>query len=320
MIDVIIPAFNAHETIDKTLASIAFQDCVDKLNVYIVDDCSKKNYSDFVKFYSNFMNIVEIKTDVNGGPGKARQLGIDSSKSEFLIFIDSDDVFSDNFAISRLFNAIVETNSDIAVSGFYEEKKFGFIFYDVSYVWMHGKIYRREFFNKNKIYFNDSRANEDCGFNHLCYLCGASYVEVEGVSYIWRNNQQSITRLNNGETFRKNIKSFTYNMMWALSESRKRNFNKERFQDIAYGTFVSCYHYFLQDQESFIKNNVFEQICLLYDYIDLTKIDEERRTFIIKNQLMSEVSGPELYKVYNPSLTLNDFFEIIKNKREGYND
>ena len=60
MIDVIIPAFNAYETIDKTLASIAFQDCVDKLNVYIVDDCSKKNYSDFVKFYSNFMNIVEI--------------------------------------------------------------------------------------------------------------------------------------------------------------------------------------------------------------------------------------------------------------------
>ena len=36
MIDVIIPAYNAHDTIGRTLASIAMQSIVDKLNVVIV--------------------------------------------------------------------------------------------------------------------------------------------------------------------------------------------------------------------------------------------------------------------------------------------
>ena len=36
MIDVIIPAYNAHKTIEQTLTSIAFQSIVDKLNVYII--------------------------------------------------------------------------------------------------------------------------------------------------------------------------------------------------------------------------------------------------------------------------------------------
>ena len=44
MIDVIIPAYNSHETIEYTLMSIAMQNIVKKLNVYIIDDNSKSNY------------------------------------------------------------------------------------------------------------------------------------------------------------------------------------------------------------------------------------------------------------------------------------
>lgn len=313
MIDVIIPAYNSHSTIDKTLASVAFQDCVDKLNVYIVDDCSKKDYHEFVNFYSKFMNVCEIRTLKNGGPGYARQYGIDNSNSEFIIFIDSDDVFSDNFAISRLYNAINDSNTDIAVSGFYEEKDFGFVFCEISYVWMHGKMYRRQFLDKKNIKFNESRENEDCGFNHLCYISGASYVEVDGISYIWRNNVNSITRENSGETFRKKNNTFVFNMMWALSESLKTDFNKDRFADIAFGTLVCSYHYFLQDSEVFYENNLFNKFQKLLEYIDKYPIDEDRKTIIIKNQLFAEISGADLYKVYNPSITLTDFINMIKN-------
>ena len=139
MIDVIIPAYNAHKFIGQTLASIAFQDCIDMLNVYIVNDCSEKNYSEFVEYYVNFMNIKELSLEKNSGPGQARQYGIDNSSAEYLLFVDSDDVLSDNFAIRRLYEAIVNTKTDIAVSGFYEEKESRFIFHDISYVWMHGK-------------------------------------------------------------------------------------------------------------------------------------------------------------------------------------
>ena len=39
-IDIIIPAYNAHNTIDKALASIACQNISDKIKVTIVNDCS----------------------------------------------------------------------------------------------------------------------------------------------------------------------------------------------------------------------------------------------------------------------------------------
>ena len=314
MIDVIIPAYNAHEFIGLTLSSIAFQDCVDMLNVYIVDDCSKNDYNDFVKYYSNFMNIKELKLKNNSGPGCARQFGIDNSNSEYLLFIDSDDVLTDNYAIRRLYNALVDTDSDISVGGFYEEKDFGFMFHDVSYVWMHAKMYKRKFLIKNQIRFNESRANEDCGFNHLCYLCGASYVEVPGVSYIWRNNTSSITRVNNGETFRKNIKSFTYNMMWSLSEALKRNFHIDRFSDIVYGTIVSCYHYYLQDEIVFEEDNIFEQIFPLISYYEKYSITDNEKITIIRNQIMADASGPDLIKVYDPRITLTEFISLLKSK------
>ena len=68
MIDVIIPAYNAHETICETLSSIVLQSIKDQLNVYIVNDCSKKDYSKEIKRFSKVLNIKEIKrqdTDVS---------------------------------------------------------------------------------------------------------------------------------------------------------------------------------------------------------------------------------------------------------------
>ena len=38
MIDVIIPAYNAHKTIEQTLCSIAYQEIADEINVYIVNE------------------------------------------------------------------------------------------------------------------------------------------------------------------------------------------------------------------------------------------------------------------------------------------
>ena len=55
MIDVIIPAYNAHKTIERTLYSIAYQRNSENLNVYIINDNSIKDYSkeiDFLKILS----------------------------------------------------------------------------------------------------------------------------------------------------------------------------------------------------------------------------------------------------------------------------
>ena len=85
MIDVIIPAYNAHDTLFQTLANLAIQTIKDKMIVYIIDDNSNKNYHDIVLFFKDKLKIIELRTPKNGGPGKARQFGIDNSKSEYII-------------------------------------------------------------------------------------------------------------------------------------------------------------------------------------------------------------------------------------------
>ena len=212
MIDVIIPAYNAHNTIEQTLTSIAFQSIVDKLNVYIINDCGK-DYKEIVEYYSMFMNIEELKLSKNSGPGQARQHGIDNSNSEYIIFIDSDDVFTDSLAIETLYNELSNSNNDIIVSTFLEELENTFIPKHTQYVWMHGKMYKRSYLTKNNIRFNNTYTNEDCGFNQLCYMCGANYLELNRTTYIWRNNYESITRTRTEESKIKYLKMFVYNMI-----------------------------------------------------------------------------------------------------------
>ena len=53
-IDVVIPAYNAGYTIDKTLMSIAIQSIVDSVCVIIVDDVSDEEHTKlYHKYYQN---------------------------------------------------------------------------------------------------------------------------------------------------------------------------------------------------------------------------------------------------------------------------
>ena len=121
MIDVIIPAYNAHETIERTLYFIAYQRNSENLNVYIINDNSIKDYSKEIDFLKNFINIRELKLKENSDPGYARQYGIEHSDSEYIIFIDSDDVFTTPLSLITLENAIKTSNSDVVVSAFIEQ-------------------------------------------------------------------------------------------------------------------------------------------------------------------------------------------------------
>lgn len=71
MIDIIIPAYNAHKTIGKTLCSIMLQSRRDLVNVYIVNDCSSTDYQEFVKKYKKYkkyFNIEELDIPQNVRP------------------------------------------------------------------------------------------------------------------------------------------------------------------------------------------------------------------------------------------------------------
>ena len=244
MIDVIIPAYNSHSTIDRTLYSIAYQDIVDRLNVYIINDCSNEDYSKQIDFFKNFMKIKELKLDKNSGPGVARKYGINNSSSEYIVFIDSDDAFYDCFSISRLYNKISANRLDVVIGNFVEEIDNSFYNHEKDTIWLHGKIYRRSFLVDNDINFNDSRLNEDNGFNQLVFLSNSKVDFLNNNVYIWSNNKNSITRKD--DNLFELLLGYIYNITWALDLAIERKYDMAKISELSFSALVAIYCHYLR--------------------------------------------------------------------------
>ena len=98
LVSIILPAYNAHNTIKKTLSSIAMQENIDEIETIIVDDRSKypEKYDEIAKQFSHMMKIRVVHMDKNGGPGAARQVGFDHSNGEYIMWMDADDVLPES--------------------------------------------------------------------------------------------------------------------------------------------------------------------------------------------------------------------------------
>lgn len=90
---IIIPVYNSKETLGICLDAIKKQ-VKKQTEVIVVDDCStQKGIKEIVKNFTP--RIYQLKK--NCGAGRARNFGAKKAKGEWLIFIDSDVVVSDNF-------------------------------------------------------------------------------------------------------------------------------------------------------------------------------------------------------------------------------
>lgn len=96
-VDVIVPIYNQAKYLPQALESTLKQGILKK-NIYLIDDCS----SDRPDLIASKYDINLLKTDVNSGPAVARNLGIKSSHSEFVAFLDADDVMLPGRILSSL--------------------------------------------------------------------------------------------------------------------------------------------------------------------------------------------------------------------------
>ncbi len=90
-VSVIIPSYNSSETIRRALNSVLTQTYSD-IEVIIVDDCSMDDTVEILKNYRNMDPRVKLlSTDINGGPGVARNVALKQARGEYIAFLDSDD-------------------------------------------------------------------------------------------------------------------------------------------------------------------------------------------------------------------------------------
>ena len=91
-IDIILPNYNSYEFIDETLKSIINQTYTN-WKCIIVDDCSDKKTIKSLKKFSKNKKIKIYWLKKNYGAGYCRNYAIKKSKSSYIAFIDSDDIW-----------------------------------------------------------------------------------------------------------------------------------------------------------------------------------------------------------------------------------
>lgn len=197
MLEVIIPAYNAHKTIDSTLCSLAMQTARRRVLVTIVDDCSDEPYDELVKRYDGLLNIRILKTPQNGGAGVARNVGIDNAMGDFITFVDADDCLSTPLALSTAMTELYGKMPDIFELKTVQECDKGIILrqnYNCTFI--HGKFFRTQFLKENNIHFPTTRYNEDSAFCCVAFnLAGDQKIlRLDYEVYTWLNNQDSTVR------------------------------------------------------------------------------------------------------------------------------
>ena len=307
MIDVIIPAYNAHDTINQTLMSIAIQDNINNVNVYIVNDHSNNGYDAQIENFSKFMKIKELKLEKNRGPGYARQYGIDHSDGEYLVFIDSDDVLLNFSSLLKLHKTIISQQCDLVVSDFSEEVDAGFRIIKRNMIFLHGKMYKREFLVQNKICFNDSYHNEDNGFNNLILLHNPKISFIDDITYVWRNNKKSITRRNNYEYLFTGLSGYIYNIEWAIKTAISHKCDESKIAELAFSGFLSVYYYYLE----FKDDNLIKNVKNIYNYTLKYKLSNQRKNELIVSQFNGSINDRNKIMLLIPSLTLNEFIDKV---------
>lgn len=120
VVSVIVPVYNAERYLPKTLRSL-FGQTLQSMEFLFVDDCSTDSSASIIESileeYPNRRHqVLYIRNNSNLGAGQSRNIGIENSHGDYLVFCDSDDVV-DTSAYEQMLKVAIETNSEMVTCG-----------------------------------------------------------------------------------------------------------------------------------------------------------------------------------------------------------
>jgi glycosyltransferase involved in cell wall biosynthesis len=290
-LDIIIPAYNGQKYIDNAIQSILKQTIKTLINIYIINDGSDNNYTNFIKKYKSIINIKEITNKNNLGLGKTRQIGIDNSSSKYFMFIDCDDVFYRNDSIEILYKKINNNNNINVVSGLIikENKP------ENSIVYTHGKIYRRSFINKYNIKSINCYSYEDLAFNLIIYfLCNDDeYIKLNKIVYLYNKNiDNSLTTTNNNIILL--LKSFleSYNNAYIYAQKYNKIYKAKMFLKTMYDNLLLKTNEYKLNNKFSCETEYIEYNRIIKEFYQKYKIESSiiLKEYAYINEFIKEVS------------------------------
>ena len=177
MISIIIPVYNSLQYLSRCIECVLNQTFKD-WELLLVDDGSTDGSGELCDEAANENGTrIRVTHQPNRGASFARKIGMESSKGEFLTFIDSDDIVEDDY-LERLYHAMNQYGVSIAAcdqvkhqegtklyvdkSGevmLLDEKAIHDRFFNYQFWGFWGKIYHKSVFEG--VYFPEYTINED---------------------------------------------------------------------------------------------------------------------------------------------------------------
>ena len=89
-LSIIIPVYNAEKTVGYSIESVLAQKW-DDIEIIVVDDGSSDGSLTICKEYEKKDTRIKVIHQENGGPGAARNTGLQNAKGDYISFVDADD-------------------------------------------------------------------------------------------------------------------------------------------------------------------------------------------------------------------------------------
>lgn len=116
LVSIIMCVYNAEKVVERAIDSVLNQS-YKNIELIVINDGSKDRTRDIIDEKALNDNRIYVIHKENGGPGKARNAGIDIASGKYIMFIDSDDEYELNM-IEKMVTKIAENSYDLVCCGF----------------------------------------------------------------------------------------------------------------------------------------------------------------------------------------------------------
>lgn len=248
-VSIIMPIYNAEKFLPDTLNSVINQ-TFKNIEIICVDDGSTDNSVRILKEYSQKDSRIRILQQKNQYAGIARNNGLAHATGDYVMFLDSDDLFEKNM-VSYLVKKADKYKPDIIVFGYYRfidspkkrrpvknkyknmmvcsSKDIKESIFQITRSMPWDKFIRRDFLKKTGILYQGTKVNNDIFFNRLIVTEAERilFCSKRLVNYKISNNQSLQGKLN------KNPTDFIAGNMGIYDELNRRK---------SYATFKESYN------------------------------------------------------------------------------
>lgn len=278
----IIPVYKTEKYLADCVNSVLRQSYAN-INIILVDDGSPDKCpamcDEFAKKYEN----IKVIHQENRGLGLSRNTGVKGSDGKFIMFLDSDDMLDGEDAIKKIVEKAIVEDADITVGCYrrfdgenisginYHHLKGGsythtadfrfrgfYKYGHLAYNW--GKLYKREFLEKNDIECQAYPFTQDKAHNMRCLACMPKYAFIKDSVCLYRVNENSVTF-----RYKENLMSVWIQIAGDfVSFLKERGINEDYEELIALHLFFGSF--FLVKQELEAKKGFFSAVRVVKKY------------------------------------------------------